>query len=251
MTEISRIVTCLMPHGSRVNQRGDKQYSACMHSDQLVEIGLTTFQITQRMSLVPGQEEVLPPSDRGEKRSMAGMEGMEGMDHGAMESSATCSPTWVEPALGSRANRFVYVACNKNGEVIEISTESWTVTRRFPTGKGPYNLEATPDGRYLVATLKGARGIAIFDLEEGKELARLSTTQPVTHGVVASPDSRYVFVSNEAVGSTPGTLDVFDLHTLQRGGVAGSSLPAGRDRFLGDDRAGRIALRAGLPVCWR
>ena len=30
----------------------------------------------------------------------------------------------------------------------------WTVSRRFATGRGPYNLAVSPDGRYLVATLK-------------------------------------------------------------------------------------------------
>ncbi|MEX0979628.1 MAG: hypothetical protein WDZ89_00945, partial [Gemmatimonadota bacterium] len=41
MTEVSRITTCLMPHGSRVNVAGTRQYSVCMHSDQLVEVDLT------------------------------------------------------------------------------------------------------------------------------------------------------------------------------------------------------------------
>ncbi len=34
--------------------------------------------------------------------------------------------------------------------------------------------------------------------------------------MVASPDGRYAFVTNEAVGAVPGTLDVFDLVALER-----------------------------------
>ena len=74
----------------------------------------------------------------------------------------------------------------------------------------------TPDGSLLVATLKGEQAVSIISLESGEELARLATTQPITHGVVASADGRYAFVSNEAIGATPGTLDVFDLVALER-----------------------------------
>jgi DNA-binding beta-propeller fold protein YncE len=41
------------------------------------------------------------------------------------------------------------------------------------------------------------------------------TTQPITHGVTISPDSRYAFVSNEAIGAVRGTVDVIDLRTKE------------------------------------
>ena len=41
-----------------------------------------------------------------------------------------------------------------------------------------------------------------------------STT--VTHGIAVSPDSRYAFVSNEAVGAAPGKVDIYDLQALTR-----------------------------------
>lgn len=213
MTEVTRLTTCLMPHGSRVNASGTRHYSACMHSDQLVEIDLETLQISRRFSLRPGAEAPLALDDRGEPMAHEGGE-MHAAHAGG--DAAVCSPTWAEPGEGRWADRYVYVACNRNGEVLEIDVERWEVTRRFATGRAPYNLEATEDGRYLAATLKGEQAVAFFDLEAGEEVARLPTTQPVTHGVVASPDSRFAFVTNEAVGGTPGTLDVFDLRTLQR-----------------------------------
>ena len=198
MLEITKIRTCLMPHGSRVRPDGMKQYSACMHSDQLVEIDIGTFEVSARFGVMPGHEGAV--SDGGEEH--AGMAG------------PVCSPTWVEPGTGPRANRVVYVACNKNREVLEVDTERWEVSRRFPTGMAPYNLEVTAGGERLIATLKGEQAVAVFDLESGTELGRVRTSRPVSHGVVASPDGRYAFVSNESVGSVVGTLDIIDLETL-------------------------------------
>src|SRR4030095_2329112 len=38
MTEIARIPTCTMPHGSRLSGDGSRHYSVCMMDEQLVEI---------------------------------------------------------------------------------------------------------------------------------------------------------------------------------------------------------------------
>ncbi|MCA9736094.1 MAG: YncE family protein [Gemmatimonadetes bacterium] len=214
MMEVARIPTCLMPHGSRLNQAGDRQYSACMHSDQLVEIDRSTMAVSRRLSVTPGAEAALPAADLGEHGGSGG--GHAGhLQREAMAAGAVCSPTWAEPGEGSRA-RYVYVACNKGGVVLEIDTEEWGVARRLSTGRSPYNLEVTPDGRWLVATLKSEQSVSIIDLQDGTEVARLPTSRPITHGVVASPDSRYAFVTNESIGSVPGTLDVFDLERRAR-----------------------------------
>lgn len=183
MIEVARVRTCLMPHGSRVRPDGAKQYSACMHSERLVEIDVESFEVTQRFDV--------------------------SLDDGV------CSPTWVEPATGERADRFVYVACNRDRQVLEVDTERWEVSRRFATGRAPYNLEATAGGTRLIATLKGEQAVAVFDLDAGAEVARIAASRPVTHGVVASPDGRYAFVSNESVGSVRGSLDVIDLEALE------------------------------------
>ncbi len=200
MVEVTRVRTCLMPHGSRVRPDGAKQYSACMHSEQLVEIDVGTFEVSGRFRVAPGHEGPMHGGD------------MEGHD---VMGDRVCSPTWVEPGQGARANRVVYVACNKNQEILEVDTDSWVVVRRFATGKAPYNLEVTADGARMVATLKGQQAVAVFDLESGVEMGRVETSRPVTHGVVTSPDGRYAFVTNESVGSVLGTLDVIDLETLE------------------------------------
>ena len=255
MTQLSRVTTCLMPHGSRVSASGGLQYSACMHSDQLVEFDLTTLEVSRRFSLAPGREGPLDARDQGMGGHVMVMSGAEAADPagaagaGAAEpgqassmrddtsmgrmagmADAVCSPTWAEPGAGALADRVVYVACNRNDEILEIDAGDWTVRRRFSTGTAPYNLDVTADGSLLVATLKGEQAVAVISLESGEELARIATTQPITHGVVTSPDGRYAFVSNEAIGATPGTLDVFDLSALER--VASAELryqPGGID----------------------
>ncbi len=77
---------------------------------------------------------------------------------------------------------------------------------------GPINADITPDGSKLVVTLKGDQAVAIIDLATGEE-TRVATSRPVTHGVVITPDGRYAFVSNEAVGATRGTVDVIDIES--------------------------------------
>ena len=126
-----------------------------------------------------------------------------------------CSPTWAQPSAdGSR----VYVACNRSAEILEVDAASWQITRRFPTGEAPYNLAVTPDGRYLLATLKNrtAPATEVFDLASGRSVARVPSSTVLPHGVAVSPDSRYAFVSVEGVGAEPGKVDVIDLGTLQR-----------------------------------
>ena len=210
MVEVKRIETCLMPHGSRVRRDGQRHYSVCMHSERLVEIDLESFEVSARFDVTPGRERALGGMGGGGR----GGEGVVAGGARGVAAERVCGPTWVEPGLGERANRVVYVACNRNGEVLEVDTERWEVSRRFRTGKAPYNLEATPDGRRLIATLKAEQAVAVFDLARGAEIGRLETSRPVAHGVVASPDGRYAFVSNESVGAVRGTLDVIDLQSL-------------------------------------
>ena len=49
--------------------------------------------------------------------------------------------------------------------------------------------------RMQKALLPIADKTAIWDLASGQDLAVIKNTRKVSHGVVISPDSRYVFVS--------------------------------------------------------
>jgi DNA-binding beta-propeller fold protein YncE len=223
-TEVARIVTCTMPHGSRIDPSGRRQYSTCMMDDQLVEIDTVTFEVARRFSVAKGKEGPLPAmaADKHDEHAGHAMPsrpaapatppvdpaevGYLGERH--QMTPASCSPTWAQPsAKGDK----VYVACNKSDEILEIDTATWTLTRRIPTGRGVYNLAVTPDGRRLVATLKQGSLVEIFDLPSGRSLARLKTSTTLAHGVSVTPDSRYAFVSSEGVGSAPGKVDVFDV----------------------------------------
>jgi DNA-binding beta-propeller fold protein YncE len=222
-TEVARIVTCTMPHGSRVDPSGTRQYSTCMMDDQLVEIDTVKFEVARRFSVAKGKEGPLPASaDAHAGHAMPGKPAPTrptvdpaevGYADGARHemTPATCSPTWAQPSV--KADK-IFVACNKADQILEIDTKTWTLERRLPTGRGVYNLAVTPDGKLLVATLKPGSMFEVFDLQSGKSLARLKTSTTLAHGVAVSADSRYAFVTSEGVGSAPGKVDVFDLGAL-------------------------------------
>lgn len=250
-TEVARIVTCTMPHGSRVSPDGMRQYSTCMMDDQLVEVDTKDFVVSRRFSLAKGAEGPLPLTA---STTMAA--GMAGMDHAAMGhdmsamggaaaaakkpaagptidpaqvgragmgiekhtmAPASCSPTWAQPSANGAK---IYVACNKADEILEIDTKSWALTRRMKTGRGVYNLAVTADGRLLVATLKQGNAVEVFDLGTGASVAQLPTSNRLAHGVTISADSRYAFVSSEGQGAQPGKVDVIDLVARAKVGSA-------------------------------
>ena len=230
LIEVARIVTCTMPHGSRLEPSGFFHYHGCMMDDQLVEIDASKFAVSRRFSVAKGKEGPLPADDH-----MVGMwvEGAERVSGGKTSDPAevgyaamgdmkhamtpnSCSPTWAQPSADGKS---VFVACNKSDEILEIDRAAWTVSRRFRTGRGPYNLAVTPDGALLLATLKPGSALEVFDLKTGKSVAQVKTSTTLAHGVVVSPDSRYAFTTAEGVGSAPGKVDVFDLKSLTKVGT--------------------------------
>ena len=200
-TEVSRITTCVMPHGSRIDPGGTHQYSTCMMDDQLVEIDTRSFDVNRRFGVGKSKPGPLPRAADTSEHARHTMV------------PATCSPTWAQPSADGRK---IFVACNKADEILEIDRAGWTLTRRFATGRGPYNLAVTPDGKLLVVTLKQGGAVQVFDLATGRSVMNEKSSTTVTHGVAISPDSRYAFVSNEGVGAQPGKVDVWDLQSLAR-----------------------------------
>jgi DNA-binding beta-propeller fold protein YncE len=207
MFEVRRIPTCVMPHGSRLSPDGKRHYSVCMMSDALVEIDADRMEISRHFVLSAGREHGMD----GPIHATTAASG-KGSGH-SMNAAVTCSPTWAEPSADGRS---VWVACSKSNELVGIDVGSWTVERRVPAGDGIYNLAASRDGRLIVGTNKRARSVSVIDAASGRELARVPTTRRLPSGLVISPDSRYAFVTQEGVGSEPGTVDVIDLRTLAR-----------------------------------
>ena len=131
-----------------------------------------------------------------------------------------CLTTYVSL---SPDDRMVYLACNHSNEIQVRDAATLELVRRLPTGTGAYNVEPSPDGRWLVATNKKNQSVSIFDTRTWAEAARVSTTKRIPHGIVFSPDGRYLFVTQESVGSDPGAIDAIDLTTMQK--VATLSIP--------------------------
>ena len=184
MTEIKQIQTGVMPHGSRISPNGRFQYSVAMMSGELFEVDALTLEVNRKLSL-----------DKVHKMSH------QGMHHSQVK------PTWVMP---HPVEPKVYVAGNGSDEIIEVDIEKWSITNRINTGKGPYNIDISSDGKFLVATLKGEAKTLVWELSK-KRPSFISNNSSVTHGVVISPDSKYAFVSVEGVGGDPGVVDVIDI----------------------------------------
>lgn len=213
MTEIARIPTCTMPHGSRLNARGTKQYSACMMDDMLVEIDTGTLKASRYFIVTKGREKGLegPPKKEATSTATHSMHAGHGSEP-PKPGDTSCSPTWAEPSIDGAS---IFVACNASSEIVEVNANTWALVRRIPARPGVYNLDITHDGQRLLATNKRDQSVSIYDLKSGRELARLPTKRKVLHGVVVSPDDRYAFVTVEGVGSEPGTVEVIDLAALK------------------------------------
>ncbi len=225
MTELTQITTGTMPHGSRLSANGLKQYSVAMMSGELFEIDAISLKITKILDLdeaskmAPEDHSMMDHSkmDMGASKMAEEKKPMEGMDHSKMDMGgmpamkhSAFKPTWVST---HPTKNLIYVAGNGAAEVLEISTDTWKTTRKFITDKGPYNIDVSPDGKRMVVSYKTAAKTGVWDLESGKELARLDNSQKVTHGVAISSDSKFAFVSVEGIQDDPGMVDVIDLTT--------------------------------------
>ena len=235
MDLIVELPTGIMPHGTRMNSKGTKAYHVSMMSDELIEVDTYGLDITRTLSLkVPmiddsAQEKHNPETTQDLVAELKAMDGSGGRMGWMKEMNASkpaneekdssmtyhrplVKPTWVDPHPN---DQWVYVAGNGSDEIIEIDVENWSISRRMPTGKLPYNLEVSPNGKYLVTSLKGAGATSIIDLERGVELAQIPNSRKVSHGVTISPDSKYAFISVEGIGGEPGSVDIISIETQQ------------------------------------
>jgi len=212
MIEVARVPTCTMPHGSRINPQGTKQYSACMMDDMLAEIDTNTLKVSRHFVVTKGKEIGMngSPASHAMREHTTHDTGGHGMEP-PKPGDTSCSPTWAQPSADGKS---VFVACNKSDEIVEIDAASWKVTRRIAARPGVYNLAVSKDGK-LIATNKRDQSVSVYDVKSGRELARIPTKRRVIHGAVVSPDNRFAFISVEGVGSEPGTVEVIDLDSLK------------------------------------
>lgn len=205
MTTITHIAACDMPHGVKVDPAGQVAWVSCMHSDELLAVDVATLRIRERIRLGTGSPVA---AHAGHGPPLGGAS--------TAPAGKSCSATFVSIAAdGSR----LFVACNAAGSVQVWRTADRTLEHEIPVGAGAYNVEPSPDGRWLVVTNKKAQSISVIDTREWREHKRLATSRPVVHGVAWSPDSRYAYVSQESIGAEPGAIDIFDMTTLERSGT--------------------------------
>lgn len=202
MTPLTTIAACDMPHGVKVNHAGTFVYVSCMNSDEVLEIDRQSLAITRRHRT----------------ESAAGIAGhaMGGMTAGATQ----CMPTFVSL---SPDDRRLYVACNHANTLQVIDAATFMLVKEIPTGAGAYNVEPSPDGRWVIVTNKKAQSVSVIAADSLVEVTRVATTKKIPHGVAYSPDGRYAFISQESIGVDPGAVDVIDLTTRTR--VATAPVP--------------------------
>lgn len=229
MTQLTEIPTCDMPHGSRYNHAGTMVYIACMMSDELVTIDPSSFSIARRVALGSGH-----PMSVAEHNAMEARQ--DSLARSGTVSSGPPAPSVAPRTPGAASStmpgqnpdclttyvsvspddRLIYLACNHGNELQVRDAQTLELVRRLPTGNGAYNVEPSPDGRWVIVSNKKAQSASIFDTRTWTEAARVATTKRVPHGIAYSPDGRYAFVAQESVGADPGALDCIDLTSLQK-----------------------------------
>jgi YVTN family beta-propeller protein len=222
MSKITDIPACDMPHGVKVNHAGTSVWVSCMHSDEILEVDVATLGISRRA-----------PTGSGHQMSSAGVHAA--MTHAAPAPAPTspaapaadneCAPTFVSV---SPDDRTLYVACNHKGTLQVWDAATLAMKTEVAVGAGAYNVEPSPDGKYVLVTNKKAQSVSVVDAATYKELARVPTTKKIVHGIAYSPDGRYAYVSQESIGADPGAVDVLDLATRKMvGTVAVPAQPTG------------------------
>ena len=210
MEELTQIETGSMPHGSRISPNGLNHFSVAMMSGELFEIDVITMEISRKLnldfslaSLYKGQSDEMDHAAMGHA--------MNNQTHQDNHHSAI-KPTWVIPHPDGQR---VFIAANGKDMILEIDLVKWEVAKSFPTGKGPYNIEITGDGKKMIVSYKSEGSTAIWDIDQERELAVIKNSREITHGISVSPDHKYAFVSVEGKGIERGSVDIISLEEYE------------------------------------
>ena len=219
LKSLTEIRACDMPHGSRWNHAGNRVYVACMMSDELLTIDPGAFSVSARVALGSGapmsHAEHMKMETREDSMMMAAAAKPKPKTGAASSTMAGQNPDCLTTFVAVSPNdSLVYLACNHSNELQVRDARTLQLVRRLPTGAGAYNVEPSPDGRFVFVTNKKDKSVSVFDTRTWKESARIPTSKRVPHGIAFSPDGRYAFVTCESVGTDPGAIDAIDLSTL-------------------------------------
>ncbi len=206
MTEIAQFESGTMPHGARFSRDGRKLYSVNMMDDELVEVDALRFEVGRRLKL--GRNAHRADGHEGHGGHADASAGHAGHGQPGVE------PSWVTPPT---SGGLVYITALSGNAIHEVDTGAWKVARRLETpAPGPYNAAVAPDERLLVVTYKKGDSVGFWDLEEGREIARVPTTRRIPHGVAVTSDGRFSLVTVEGVGGEPGVVEVYDNGAFRR-----------------------------------
>ena len=204
MTKITDVPACDMPHGVKVNHAGTRAYISCMHSDEILQLEVATLGISRRVATGGGHPAASTSSAPAHHGPAAPVRHAAGTE---------CSPTYVSV---SPDDKRLYVACNASNLVQVWDAATFRRITDIPVGKGAYNVEPSPDGKVVVVTNKKDQSVSLIDAITLHEIARISTSKKVVHGVAYSPDSKLAYISCESIGVDSGAVDVIDLRTRRR-----------------------------------
>jgi len=218
MTTITNIGACDMPHGAKSNHSGRIVYISCMHSDEILEIDVSTLAISRRIKLGKGHA----PASGGHSghAPAGGVPPMPADSHempgpvapgAGPDMNKECAATFV--SVSADDSRF-FVACNSGNALQVWDASSRTLIKSIPTGAGAYNVEPSPDGKLILVTNKKDQSISVIDAMTLVERKRIPVAKKIVHGVAFSPDGRYAYITQESIGADPGAVDVLDLSTL-------------------------------------
>jgi YVTN family beta-propeller protein len=209
MITLTNLPACDMPHGVRVNHAGTKVYVTCMNSDEVLEIDRGTLAITRRHKTGAG---MLPQQPMPMNMGHGGAQGATLHD--------ACMPTFVSVSADDGR---LYIACNHSDELLVLDARTLELVKQVPTGHGAYNVEPSPDGKWVIVTNKKEQSVSLIDAATLTEAARIPTSKPFPHGIAYAPDGRYAFISQESKGVDPGAVNVIDLQT--KASVASIAVP--------------------------
>ena len=202
MTKITDLEACDMPHGVKVNHAGSRAYVSCMHSDEILELEVATLTLTRRAhtGAAHAATSVSAASHSGPAPT-------------SPSQTSECSPTFVSV---SRDDKRLFVACNAANTLQVWDAGTLRQIKEIPVGKGAYNVEPSPNGKFVLVTNKKDQSVSVIEASGLSEVARIPTSKRIVHGIAYSPDSRFAYISCESIGIDPGAVDVIDLKSRTR-----------------------------------
>lgn len=126
--------------------------------------------------------------------------------------------------------REIWVACRLENRIMVVDAESFEVADRLPCSESPIRLRFTPDGNYVLVSNTLTADVAVFSVQDRKEVLRIPMTwtaeersrtfagadlSPVPNAIVFDQGGRQAFVSN-GISDTVSVIDLVQWRVVQR-----------------------------------